>query len=177
MEMENKVLKARFIGLAIAVCIGFAANTAVAALGSVPLTGSNPHVASNAMRSAAEIKASTVSQANSATPPANALYSVNVVTLNSGTVVREFVSTTSGNVFALTWQGPRVPNYKDILGIYSERYLRPMGTDLIRVGGVSQRSLNSPDLVVQSFGHFGGFHGCAYLPLEFPAGLTPSELQ
>src|SRR5690242_13083948 len=111
MEIENKVLKARLIGFAVVVCIGFAANTAVAALGSFPLTGADPHVASNVMREAAVLKAATGSQANAATPSANALYRVNVVTLNSGTVVREFVATSSGNVFALTWEGPQTPNY------------------------------------------------------------------
>jgi hypothetical protein len=180
MDIENRVLKARFIGFAVAVCLGFAANTAVAALGSFPLTGANPHVTSNVMRAAAVIKASVFSQASQVsgtTASANAAYSVNVVTLNSGTVVREFVATSNGDVFALIWDGPRAPNYMDILGAYSERYLHPAGTDVIRVGGVSQISLSSPDLVVQSMGHFGGFHGCAYLPLEVPAGVSLSELQ
>lgn len=177
MEIENKVLTARLIGFAVAVCIGFAANTAVAALGSFPLTGADPHVASNVMREATVLKAATGSQANAATPSANALYRVNVVTLNSGTVVREFVATSSGNVFALTWEGPQTPNYAAILGSYSERYLRPAGKDVIRVGGVSETSLSSPDLVVQSMGHLGHFHGCAYLPQEFPDGLSVSDLQ
>src|ERR1700744_2922768 len=127
MKIENKVLKARFIGFAVAVSLGFAANTAVAPLGSFPLTGANPHVASNVMRAAAVMKASVFSQASQVsgtTASANAPYSVNVVTLNSGTVVREFVATSTGNVFALTWDGPWAPNYMDILGAYSQRYLQ-----------------------------------------------------
>lgn len=177
MEIYNKVLTAGLIGLAVAAGIGFTANTAVAALGDFPLTGANPHVASNVMSAAAVMKAATVLQANASTPSANAPYSVNVITLNSGTVVREYVAPSSQKVFALSWNGPKAPNYVDILGAYSDRYLRPSGGDVIRVGGLSQRSLTSPDLVVQSTGHMGRFSGCAYLPLEIPAGVSLSELQ
>ncbi|GAB7523278.1 DUF2844 domain-containing protein [Paraburkholderia sp. 2C] len=177
MKTENNVLKAGFIGLAIAVGIGFTANTAVAALGDFPLTGANPHVAANTVIAAAFMKASTVSRAGAATSPANAPFSLNVVTLHSGTVVREFIAPSSQKVFAVSWSGPRPPNYADILGAYSERYLKPSGADLIRVGGLSQRSLSSPDLVVQSTGHMGRFSGCAYLPLEIPVGVSLSELQ
>jgi hypothetical protein len=178
MKTGNKALNAAFIGLAVIVGIAFTANTAVAALGDYPLTGANPHVASNVMKAAVVMKAATVLQANAASASTNTPYSVNVVTLNSGTVVREFVATSSQKVFALIWNGPRVPNYRDILGVYSERYLsKPSDSDVVYVGGFSHRSLSSPDLVVQSFGHFGGFHGSAVLPREIPAGVSLSELQ
>ncbi len=143
MKTGNKTLEVRFIGMAIAISIGFAANTAVAALGGIPLTGANPHVTSNVMKAAAVRKASMASQATAATSQANAAYSVNVVTLNSGTMVREFVATSSDTVFAVAWSGPWLPNFADILGTYSERYLKPSGSDVIRVGGLSQRGLSS----------------------------------
>jgi hypothetical protein len=177
MEAKNKALKAEFIGLAIAAGIGFTANTAEAALGDFPLTAANPHVASNVMSAAAVMRAATVLQASAATSSANDLFRVNVITLNSGTVVREYVAPSSQKVFALSWNGPKPPNYVDILGAYSDRYLKPSGSDVVRVGGLSQRSLSSPDLVVQSTGHMGRFSGCAYLPLEIPAGVSLSELQ
>jgi hypothetical protein len=177
METGNKALKMRFIGLAAAVGIASTANTAVAALGSFPLTGTNPHVASNVMKAAVVMKASTASPASAATSPANAPYGVNVVTLSSGTVVREFVATSNNTVFAVAWHGPRQPNFADILGTYSKRYLTPSGSDVIRVGGLSQRGLSSPDLVIQSFGHVGNFSGYAYLTSAFPAGVALSDLQ
>jgi hypothetical protein len=177
METKKKALEMRFIGLAAAISIGFTANPAVAALGGFPLTGANPHVTSNAMKAAAVMKASTASQATAATSSANPGYSVNVVTLNSGTVVREFVATSSDTVFAVAWSGPLEPSFVDILGTYSERYLKPSGFDVIRSGGLSQRGLSSSDLVVQSFGHFGRFNGYAYLPSAVPAGVSLSELQ
>jgi hypothetical protein len=179
MELKKKTLKTRFMGLAIAVSIAFIANTAVAALGGLPLNGANPHVASNVMRSAAVMAASTASQApaaNSSSSSANAAYSVNTVTLNSGTVVQEFVATSSGTVFALTWKGQMEPSFVDILGAYSERYLKPSGADVIRAG-LSQRSLSSPDLVVGSFGHSGRFNGFAYLPAAVPPGVSLFQLQ
>ncbi|CAB3757091.1 DUF2844 domain-containing protein [Paraburkholderia humisilvae] len=177
METENKALKMRFIGLAVVVGIGFTANTATATLGGFPLTGANPHVTSNVMQVAAVMKATKSSQAPAATSSGNAVYSVNVVTLNSGTVVREFVATSSGTVFAVAWSGPWQPNFVDILGPYSERFLKPSGADVIRAGGLSQRSLSSSDLVVESFGHFGRFIGHAYLPSAVPVGVSLSELQ
>jgi hypothetical protein len=177
MKTDKKALALRSIGLTAAISIGFIANTACAALGGAPMTGANPHVASNVMKAAAVVKASTASQITAPGAPANALYSVNIVTLNSGTVVHEFVATSSNTVFAVSWSGTRAPNFADILGTYSERYLKPSGSDLIRVGGLRQRTLSSSDLVVQSFGHAGQFNGCAYLPSAVPAGVSLSELQ
>ncbi|GAB2924414.1 DUF2844 domain-containing protein [Paraburkholderia jirisanensis] len=177
MKTGKKALAMKAVGLAAAISIGFIANTAFAALGGSPLTGANPHVASSVMKAAAVVKASTASQITAASAPANALYSVNIVTLNSGTVVHEFVATSSNTVFAISWGGPRLPSFADILGSYSERYLKPSGSDLIRVGGLRQRTLSSSDLVVQSFGHAGQFNGCAYLPSAVPAGVSLSELQ
>jgi hypothetical protein len=177
MKTGKKILACRSIGLAAAIGIGLIANTAFAALGGSPLSGANPHVASNVMNAAAVVKASTASQLTPANASANPLYSVNIVTLKSGTVVHEFVSTSSNTVFAASWSGPRLPNFADILGTYSERYLKPSGSDLVRIGGLRQRTLSSSDLVVQSFGHAGQFNGCAYLPLAVPAGVSLSELQ
>jgi hypothetical protein len=177
METGKKTSKWRFIGLAVVVSIGLAANTAVAALGGFPLTGSNPHVTSNVMKAAALMNASTASQATAAASSANTPYSVNVVTLKSGTVVREFVATSSNTVFAVIWNGPRQPDFVDILGAYSKRYLQPSGSDVIRVGGLSQRGLSSSDLAVQSFGRLGRFKGYAYLRSAVPAGVSLSELQ
>ncbi|CAB3754150.1 DUF2844 domain-containing protein [Paraburkholderia solisilvae] len=177
METGKRSLKWRFVGLAAVVSIGFAANAAVAALGGFPLTGANPHVTSNVMKAAALVQTSTPSQAAAAASSANALYSVNVVVLKSGTVVHEYVATSSNTVFAVIWNGPRQPNFADILGAYSTRYLTPSGLDVIRVGGLSQRGLSSPDLVVQSFGRMGRFKGYAYLPSAVPPGVSLTELQ
>ncbi|HVE11742.1 MAG TPA: DUF2844 domain-containing protein [Paraburkholderia sp.] len=184
MNAVKKASQMKFIRLAVLVAIGTAAHTAFAALGGAPLTGADPHVASSAMTDALT-KASTALQVSAAsasvnapaTPAANAAYRVNVVTLDSGTVVREFVASSTNTVFAVTWSGQRAPNFADILGTYSQRYLKPSGSDLIRVGGLRQRGLNSSDLVVQSFGHFGQFIGYAYLPSAVPAGLSLTDIQ
>jgi hypothetical protein len=177
METEKKALAIRSIGLAVVASLGFTANAANAELGGFPLTGSNPRVAANVMQSAAVIKAETASQTAPAAPSVNGAYKVNVVTLNSGTVVREFVATSSNTVFAVAWSGPRPPNLVDILGPYSARYLKPSGSDVIHAGSLSQRSLSSQDLIVQSFGHPGRFSGNAWLPLAIPPDVSLSELQ
>src|SRR5215813_12694053 len=48
-------------------------------------------------------------------------YRVHESQLSSGTVVREYAAP-NGNVFAVTWRGPFVPNLKHLLGRYFEEY-------------------------------------------------------
>ncbi|MFC0400196.1 DUF2844 domain-containing protein [Paraburkholderia rhizosphaerae] len=177
MNEEKNALRTRFIGLAVVVSFGLTAHPALASLGSFPLNGANVHVSSNVMKSAAVVKEETASQTVATTPSPTAAYTVNVVILNSGTVVHEFVAASSDTVFAVTWSGPQQPDFVDILGTYSERYLKPSGADAIHAVGLNQRSLNASDLVVQSFGHPGRFKGYAYLPSAVPAGVSLSKLQ
>jgi hypothetical protein len=144
-----------------------------AALGTFPLTGANEHVMASAMAAA---------QVNPASRPANSApstaYRVNSVTLDSGTVVREFVSTATNTVFALTWSGPAKPNLRDILGDSFSRFVASSGSEPgLKVAGTSQRELSAPDVVIRSYGHAGHFQGYAYLPAQFPAGVSPSALQ
>jgi hypothetical protein len=144
-----------------------------AALGTFPLTGANAHVTANAM---AAMQTAQSSQAG--TGITNAAYRVNNVTLDSGTVVREFVSTVNNTVFALTWAGPAKPNLREILGDSFTRFVAPSGSEPgLKIGGPSQRELSSSDLVIRSYGHPGNFRGYAYLPAQVPAGVSLSSLQ
>ena len=159
-----------------AVCACLSAP-ALAALGSYPLSGANRHVTASAMVSARAMVQANAGSATQASASANAAYSENVVTLDSGTVVHEFVATATNTVFAVSWKGPRLPNFNDILGTYATRYLNPMGSDVVQSRGLTQRGLQASDLVVQSFGRLGQFSGFAYLPSAVPAGVSLSELQ
>lgn len=98
-------------------------------------------------------------------------YSVHLITLPSGTLVREYVAA-NGTVFGVAWEGPTLPDLKSVLGAWFDAYL---------AAGAARR--NTPlavlgaDLVVYSGGHLRAFSGYAYLPQALPAGVSPAVIQ
>ena len=99
-------------------------------------------------------------------------YAVHEIAASSGTVVREFVSP-AGKVFAVAWNGPSMPDLRQVLGPYFDTY----------VAAVAQRKARGPvnvvlpGLVVQSGGHMRSFSGKAYLPDAVPAGVASEEIK
>jgi len=92
-------------------------------------------------------------------------------------VVREYV-TRSGQVFAVTWQGPVLPNLQQLLGDYFARFQSTaVAAHQANPGIHRQLSIAQSDLVVQSSGRLRSFRGLAYLPSLLPAGVSVSELQ
>jgi hypothetical protein len=153
----------------VAAACACASATAFAALGASPMTGADPHVST--------IDRATARAMTSATSASNGAYTVNEVTLDSGIVVREFVATSTRLVFAVSWTGPRLPNFRNLLGTYATRYLDPKAADHPSSTGLGQRALSADDLVVQSLGRLGRFSGYAYLPSAVPVGVAVSALQ
>ena len=100
-------------------------------------------------------------------------YRVHESQLPSGTVVREYAAS-NGDVFAVTWRGPFVPNLKQLLGRYFEEYAAEAKANHIDHHHVDVRQ---SDLVVQASGHMRATAGRAYLPQALPAGLTPENLR
>lgn len=99
------------------------------------------------------------------------------LTLPSGTVVNEYVST-SGRVFAIAWQGPLLPPLKQLLGTdlftqYTQAVNAAQTSGQVR--GRSNVVLD--DLVVLSGGHMGAFSGAAYLRSAIPAGFSANDIQ
>jgi hypothetical protein len=93
-------------------------------------------------------------------------WEVHELQLPSGTLVREYLR--AGTVFAVAWGGPVLPNQRRLLGSYFEPYVNsPRG----RTSGHHQRVVATPDWVVQSAGHQGGFIGRAWIPSKLPAGF------
>jgi hypothetical protein len=101
------------------------------------------------------------------------VYRIHETQLPSGTVLREYAAT-NGNVFAVTWHGPFVPNLKQLLGHYFEEYAAGAKANRIDHHHVEVRQ---SDLVVQAGGHMRATAGLAYLPQALPAGVSPEELQ
>jgi len=102
----------------------------------------------------------------------SAAYSVHELQTPSGTVVREFVSP-AGIVFGVAWQGPSMPDLRQILGTYFDRYVEAGAARKAR-GPVA---IEQPGLVVQSAGHPRAFVGRAYIPEALPQGVTADAIR
>jgi hypothetical protein len=98
---------------------------------------------------------------------------VQMLTLSSGTVVREYLST-AGVVFAISWQGPVLPQLKQLLGTDNfTQYTQAQSEG----SGRGFAGVDLPNLVVNSGGHMGAFFGRAWLPQALPAGITAKDIQ
>jgi hypothetical protein len=103
-------------------------------------------------------------------------YAVHELRSPTGTVVREYVSA-DGRVFGVAWEGPFVPNMRQILGSYFQRYSEAAKAQ--RESHVGRRPLNiqEPELVVQTAGHMRAYFGRAFAPELLPDGVNPDELR
>ncbi|HET7442280.1 MAG TPA: DUF2844 domain-containing protein [Terriglobales bacterium] len=84
-----------------------------------------------------------------------------------GTVVREYVSS-SGKVFAVSWQGPTTPDFRQLLGAYYDQLQNAQLTRNER----GPLLIHQPGLVFHSGGHMRAFSGRAYIPDMVPAGVA-----
>ena len=99
-------------------------------------------------------------------------YVVHEVQAPSGTVVREFVSP-AGTVFGIAWQGPTMPDLRQMLGPYFDRYVEAAAARGYR----GPLAIELPGLVVQSGGHMRSFAGRAYVPEAVPKGVAADEIR
>jgi hypothetical protein len=102
-------------------------------------------------------------------------YDEHDLTLPSGTVVHEY-ATRSGQIFAISWQGPQPPDLSQLLGSYLRRYTNAAGAAQTQPGLQRQLYSVQPDFVVQSTAHLRSFRGKAYLPGLVPAGVAVERL-
>ncbi|TKC89245.1 DUF2844 domain-containing protein [Trinickia terrae] len=146
----------------------FAVLPAYAVLGGSPMqtpSGATATTSSSVARAAAT--GSSTSSSSS--------YSVIETTLETGTVVREYV-TTSGTVFGIAWSGPQIPNLSDLLGGYFPQFAS--GVAASHTAGVrGPASVEASGLVVHSAGHMGSFFGQAYVPSALPSGVSSSDIK
>lgn len=137
-----------------------------AALGSAP----------SAFSGKTALKARSLAAASSAgSSAAAAAYTVNETMLDSGTVVREYVGSGDGNVFAVSWNGPFIPDLRTLLGSHfatltSAAAARPKA-------GHSQLSVKDGDVVIVSGGHMRAYAGRAWIVSALPAGVSADEIE
>ncbi len=103
-------------------------------------------------------------------------YTVHEIQAATGTVVREYLSP-QGKVFAVAWNGPWLPDLRQLLGGYFEQYqaaVQPQsGARRVR----KPVMINQPGLVVQVGGHIRAFSGRAYVPEMLPSGVRAEDIQ
>ena len=99
-------------------------------------------------------------------------YTVHEIELTSGTLVHEYVGT-DGKVFGVAWNGPTMPNLRQVLGSYFETFTK--STNVVK-SGHSHMMVSEPNLIVHSEGRLRAFHGNAYIPSMLPVGVTSSQI-
>jgi Protein of unknown function (DUF2844) len=100
-------------------------------------------------------------------------YAVHAIQTSAGTNVREYVSA-SGKVFAVAWDGPLLPNFRQTLGRYFDDY--HSGASAPRVGR-RHLTIERADLVVHSNGHMRAFYGNAYVPSLLPPNFSVGDIK
>jgi hypothetical protein len=92
-----------------------------------------------------------------------------------GTTVNEYASST-GQIFAYTWQGPTMPDLPALLGPYETSYRAGASASLNGERDLHASRVARPDVVVESGGQMRSYVGRAWLPAALPAGVTPDDL-
>lgn len=102
-------------------------------------------------------------------------YTRHEIQVSTGHVIREYASP-DGQVFAVSWEGPTVPDLRQLLG---ERYFAEFQQAAAARQHYGRHPLliETPEFVFQQTGHFRDFHGRAYLPQLLPLSLDASAIQ
>ncbi len=102
-------------------------------------------------------------------------YEIQEITNDNGMRVREYLNR-NGVVFAVTWNGPVVPDLRTLLGASFDSYVEQLSA-LKHPGTHRSLRLASSTLVVESGGHMRAYSGRAYLPLLLPAAASAANLR
>jgi len=105
---------------------------------------------------------------------ASSTYHINETTLDSGTVVHEYVATSSGTVFAVSWTGPLMPDLRTLLGD-SFATLTTAAAKQPKAGH-SQLNITGQDVVIVSEGHMRAYNGRAWITSQLPAGFSTTDI-
>jgi len=103
-------------------------------------------------------------------------YALHEMRSAAGTMVREYVNA-SGTVFAVAWDGPWLPDLRQVLGDHFEEYQAAMGTARRARRSRGAIGIDGPGLVVQMTGHPRAFSGRAYVPALLPQGVSLDSIK
>ena len=105
----------------------------------------------------------------------SSLYTLHEVQLENGISIREYARS-DGIVFAVSWQGPVLPDLSALLGTYFNTF--KLEAERVRAAGRrgGPVSVAYGDLVMQSSGRMRDFYGHAYAPRLIPAGVKINDV-
>jgi len=106
----------------------------------------------------------------------NDAFALHEIRSASGTMIREYVNG-SGTVFAVAWDGPWLPDLRQVLGDHFDRYQAAMRARQSSRTGHGVVAISDGGLVVQMSGHPRAFTGRAYVPALMPPGVQPESLR
>jgi hypothetical protein len=103
-------------------------------------------------------------------------FTIHEVQSSTGIAIREYVSP-SGKVFAVAWNGPWMPDLRQLLGDYFDRFQR--GADAARRSRRGRGPLHVDDgeLVAQISGHARAFSGVVTVPRLTPTGMRADAIR
>jgi hypothetical protein len=153
----------------------------LAAAGLVAASAAQPCFASLGRAPSAFSGTTTVHQArtlaaatSTGASKGSASYNVSTTTLAGGTTVREYVGT-DGVVFAVTWNGPFLPDLRELLG----QHFATLRNESARQpkAGRGQIRVAQPDVTIESGGHMRAYTGRAWINSRLPAGFDTDTLE
>jgi hypothetical protein len=106
----------------------------------------------------------------------NDSYALHEIRSAAGTMIREYVSP-SGTVFAVVWQGPWIPDLRQVLGAHFDQYQTAMRGARRERKARGLVAIDGPDLVVQMSGHPRSFFGRVYVPALLPQGVQVDAIK
>lgn len=112
-------------------------------------------------------------QAQSSVVVAEPTLNVFQAKLPSGTQIKEYTNA-EGVVVGVSWQGPTLPDLKQLLGAHFDAFANRTTTT---AGNHRNAEFHNDDVVVQSHGQLRAFSGRAYLPKLLPAGFNINQIQ
>jgi hypothetical protein len=101
------------------------------------------------------------------------LYDVHEMVISTGTSVREYAAP-DGRVFAVSWEGPAMPDLRLALGTHFNDFVAAARAS---AGSHHYLAAQRGDLVLVSTGRMRAFTGYAYLASALPPGVSIGELR
>lgn len=102
-------------------------------------------------------------------------YTVHEIQSENGLRVREYANG-SGRIFAVSWEGPTLPDLPQLLGAYFPGF-KQAAIARREAGWRGPVAIAQDDLVVESGGRMRGYFGRAWVPSLLPPHITTAEIQ
>jgi hypothetical protein len=121
------------------------------------------------------VEADRVSMAGALSVTSGIGYSVHEIRTTTGMVIHEYMSD-QGNVFAVSWCGPGLPDTTQLLRGYSTQ-LAQAATRADSHYNHHHVNIETPDVVMHLGGYLRTRFGYAWAPALLPHGFSVSQIQ